>query len=92
MKDVSTQELVNIIHREATAALRDDKANLGANEAIDEIEARNSNRGKLVRLSNLENDKWMGKYYVCGIIVDGVITNRFKQFDLAAAKGYTKAF
>lgn len=87
----TTQELVDTINKEALGALTDDNYDIGATEAILEIEKLEKERGEYVRLSNLKKNVW-GSYYICGKMVDGVITSRFQESDATKAKSYKKAF
>ena len=90
MNDKSTQELLDIINEEAFAALRGDERDRGAADAILEIEKREAD-AEYVRLSNKKKNSW-GSYYICGKMIDGVITSRFQVSDEAKAKSYRKAF
>lgn len=90
MNNKSTQELLDIINEEAFAALRGDERDRGAADAILEIEKREVD-AEYVRLSNKKKNSW-GSFYICGKMIDGVITSRFRVSDEAKAKSYRKAF
>ena len=90
MNNKSTQELLDITNEEAFAALRGDERDRGAADAILEIEKREAD-AEYVRLSNKKKNSW-GSYYICGKMIDGVITSSFRVSDEAKAKSYRKAF